>query len=101
MEEIRIDGKGLALLEQHLAHSMQELKKLIGQLQASDPLLRSALGENDCPTFRKHIASMAQGYADAEKDIVSMLQYLEEYSNRVGEIRLLLNPDGSCANPPE
>ena len=101
MEEIRIDGKGLMLLEQHLAHSMQQLKKLIGQLQNSDPLLRSALGENDCQTFRKHIAAMAGKFEDAEKDIVSMLEYLEEYTNRVGEIRLVLNPDGSFANPNE
>lgn len=95
MEEFKVDKKVLLQLQQGLATRMIKLKQLISEIEENNPLLRSALGENDCKTIQRKVNDMKLGYEYAEANIGKLLDSLEEYSHRIDEIRLLLHDDGT------
>lgn len=95
MQEFKVDKKGLLLLQQNLAARMINLKQLINEIEEKNQTLLIALGENDYKIVQKKVNDMKLAYECSEQSMGKLLDSVEEYTQRVGEIRLLLRGDGT------
>ena len=95
VEIFRVDKKGLLQLQRNLADNMNKLKGLIDRIEAKNRTLIEALGVNDYKMVQSRVQTMQLNYECALKDMRTLLDYLEEYTDRVGEIQLILNEDGT------
>ena len=95
MQSVKIDKRGLLELSRNLAGNMQQIKLLVDELENQNSLLIDALGQNDYRVIQNKVKAMQTEYEMAYGNLTTMLEGLEEYIDRVGEIRLLINPDGN------
>lgn len=95
MRIVRVDPAGVKKLADMMEMNASDLKKAIDTLAAEDALLKRALGENDCTTIRKAIADMQDDYAQIAENMKAVVESMQDYAKTVGEIRFMVNPDGS------
>ena len=95
MTEITLSINGLKLLQENLNNNMQELKKLIDEIDNKNHVLLEALGENDYKGIQTSVNAMQTEFMLAERNLMSVSQFLEDYIRRGIEIRVILNSDGT------
>ncbi len=88
--EFTVNEQGCSNLANEMFNKLNEINRIITDMESKDAVLNSALGD-DGARVRRSVATMKSAMGDAMRDLKVVVNNMNEYIQKVHEIKVVLN----------